>query len=189
VERLRPPWFVKPSRGGSSVGISRVERPEDLAAAIAEARRWDPKVIVEQGVTGAREIECGVLVDRRLGPPTASLPGEIKLDQPGRFYDFGLKYLAAEGVDLVVPAVLEPGQTAAVQALAVAACLALDVEGLARVDSFVRGSEVVLNEVNTLPGFTAISLFPRLWGVSGVDYPELIARLLDEALSRPAGLR
>ncbi|MDR1265451.1 MAG: D-alanine--D-alanine ligase [Propionibacteriaceae bacterium] len=189
VDQLRPPWFVKPSRGGSSVGISRVEQREDLAAAIAEARRWDPRVIVEQGVTGAREIECGVLIDRRLGPPTASLPGEIKLAQADRFYDFGLKYLSADGVDLMAPAALEPAQTTAVQELAVAACLALDVEGLARVDSFVKGAEIVINEVNTMPGFTAISLFPRLWGVSGVSYPELIARLLDEALSRPPGLR
>ncbi|MDR1806746.1 MAG: D-alanine--D-alanine ligase [Propionibacteriaceae bacterium] len=186
---LKYPLFVKPARGGSSVGITRVETPADLPAAIVTARRYDPKVIVEEGLVGIREVECGVLVDRRVGGPVASLPGEILVNTPTRFYDFTQKYLPEAAVDLVVPAPLTEAQRAEVQRLAVAAAVALDVEGLARVDTFVTADGVVVNEVNTMPGFTATSLFPRMWEATGVAYPELIGRLLDEALARPLGLR
>jgi len=182
------PVFVKPARGGSSLGIRRVDDAAGLADAIELARQFDPKVIVEQGFTAMREVECGVLVDRHSGA-TVSVPGEIQVHAPGRFYDFDLKYFADGAIDLVVPAPLEPTVTAEVQRLAVAACRALDIEGLARVDTFVTADGVVISEVNTMPGFTPTSLFPRMWQATGVDYPTLVGRLLDEALARPLGLR
>jgi len=183
------PVFVKPARGGSSLGIRRVDEASGLAGAIEEARRFDPKVIVEQGVTDMREVECGVLIDRRNGGPVTSVPGEIQVRAAGRFYDFDLKYFADGAVDLVVPAPLEPAVVAEIQRLAAAACQALDIEGLARVDTFVTGDGVLISEVNTMPGFTPTSLFPLMWQASGVDYPALVGRLLDEALTRPLGLR
>jgi D-alanine-D-alanine ligase len=192
LERLRSlafPLFVKPARGGSSLGITRVESEQELPAAIELAREFDRKVIVEQGFTGMREVECGVLADRRRGGPEASLPGEVRVLTDTQFYDFDLKYLPEAAVELFVPAPLDEATTAEVQRLAVAACLALDVEGLARVDTFVTRDGVFLNEVNTMPGFTPTSLFPRMWEASGVPYPELVCRLLDEALARPQGLR
>jgi D-alanine-D-alanine ligase len=189
IDTLAYPLFVKPARGGSSIGISRVERPDQLAAAIEEAHRFDPKVIVEQGVADMREIECGVLVDRREGAPRVSQPGEIKVQRADNFYDFEAKYLHEAEADLVVPAALDPAVTAEVQRLAAAACRALDVEGLARVDTFVTAAGVLVNEVNTMPGFTPQSLFPRLWAASGLPYPDLIGQLIEEALARPRGLR
>jgi D-alanine-D-alanine ligase len=186
---LAYPLFVKPARGGSSIGITRVDRPEELDQAIETALQFDPKVVVEQGFTAVREVECAVLVDRAQGQVMASEPGEIEVLAKDRFYDFEAKYLPDQPLALVVPAQLDPAITAEVQCLAQAACRALDVEGLARVDTFVTDQGVFLNEINTMPGFTPTSLFPVMWAASGLDYPSLVTRLLEEALSRPQGLR
>jgi D-alanine-D-alanine ligase len=189
IRTLSAPWFVKPARGGSSMGITRVTDPEDLPAAIAEARSYDPQVIVEQGVIGAREIECAVLGSLD-GPPVASLPGEIDVHTESRFYDFATKYLPDQPVSLVIPADLPPDVVTRVRELAVRAFLCLGVEGLARVDTFVLPDGTVsLNELNTMPGFTATSMYPKLWEAGGLAYTELVTRLLDLALSRPLGLR
>jgi D-alanine-D-alanine ligase len=189
IGALAAPWFVKPARGGSSLGITRVTAAEELPAAIANARTFDPQIIVEQGIIGAREIECAVLgtVD---GPPLASPPGEIDVHTESRFYDFATKYLPDQPVDLVIPADLPSGVVECVRELAVRAFVALGVEGLARVDTFVLADgTVILNELNTMPGFTATSMYPKLWEAAGVDYTTLVTRLLDLALARPLGLR
>jgi D-alanine-D-alanine ligase len=194
--RLGLPVFVKPARAGSSIGITKVADWAQFPAAVAAAAAVDPKVIVEAAVPG-REIECGVLAARGSGLPEASLPAEIRLRQGTDWYDFAAKYLD-DAVDFDVPADLTPEQTTAVQDAARRAYLALDCRGLARVDFFLGtapdGSDLlVINEVNTMPGFTPISMFPRMWAASGVSYPELVDRLVasavDPALSsgaRPA---
>jgi len=184
-ERLGLPVFVKPARAGSSIGITRVTDWAQFPEAVAVAAAVDPKVIVEACLPG-REIECGVLAARGGGLPEVSLPAEIKLRPGTDWYDFAAKYLD-DAVDFDVPADLTPEQTAAVQAAARRAYLALDCRGLARVDFFLGtapdGSELlVINEVNTMPGFTPISMFPRMWAASGVDYPELVDRLVTTAL-------
>ena len=186
---LAAPWFVKPARGGSSMGITRVTIAQDLPSAIAEAHDFDPQVIVEQGIMGAREIECAVLGSTD-GPPVASLPGEIDVHTESRFYDFATKYLPDQPVDLVIPADLPRETLECVRDLAVRAFVALGVEGLARVDTFVfPDGTVILNELNTMPGFTATSMYPKLWEAAGVPYTALVTRLLDLALARPLGLR
>jgi D-alanine-D-alanine ligase len=182
------PVFVKPARAGSSLGITRVTASEHLRDAIEAARRHDPKVIVEAAVSGAREIECGVLVDPD-GVPRASCCAEIRVGAGHDFYDFAAKYLD-DAAELIVPADLAADVAFEVQRIAVAAFEALGCEGLARVDVFVTADgRVLLNEVNTMPGFTPISMYPRMWAESGVDYPELVARLLADALRRGTGLR
>jgi D-alanine-D-alanine ligase len=191
-ERLGLPVFVKPSRAGSSIGITKVTDWAQFPQAVATAAAVDPKVIVEASVPG-REIECGVLAARGGGLPDTSLPAEIRLRPGVDWYDFSAKYLD-DSVDFDVPADLTPEQTAAVQEVARRAYLAMDCRGLARVDFFLAtaadGSDhLVINEVNTMPGFTPISMFPRMWAASGVTYPELVDRLIDSALppvSRPA---
>ena len=190
VAALGMPVFVKPARGGSSLGISRVDRPEDLVAAVEEAQRFDPKVIVEEGFVGARELECGVLADLDGGPPTASQVAEIRVRSASGFYDFEAKYLPEEQVALDVPADI-PGELAdRVRAVALATFEAIGCEGLARVDVFVtHEGHVVVNEINTMPGFTPHSMFPRMWAASGVEYPALVDRLVQLALRRPLGLR
>jgi D-alanine-D-alanine ligase len=189
IGALEAPWFVKPARGGSSMGIARVTTTADLPAAIAQARRFDPQVIVEQGIVGAREIECAVLGSLD-GPPVASLPGEIDVHTESRFYDFATKYLPDQPVDLVIPADLPAEVLECVRELAVRAFVALGVEGLARVDTFVYpDGTVILNELNTMPGFTATSMYPKMWEAAGLDYTDLVTRLLDLALARPLGLR
>jgi D-alanine-D-alanine ligase len=190
-DRLGLPVFVKPARAGSSIGITRVTDWAQFPAAVAAAAAVDPKVIVEAAVPG-REIECGVLAGRDGGPPEASLPAEIRLHPGTDWYDFTAKYLE-DAADFDVPAALTPEQTHAVQDAARRAYLALDCRGLARVDFFLGtnpdGSDLlVINEVNTMPGFTPISMFPRMWAASGVSYPELVDRLVTTALavgSRP----
>ncbi|WP_329137020.1 D-alanine--D-alanine ligase [Streptomyces sp. NBC_01476] len=179
------PLFIKPARAGSSFGISKVENTDELDAAIAEARRHDPKLIVEALLTG-REIECGVLEFE--DGPRASLPAEIPSANTEGFYDFDAKYIdSAEGI---VPAPLTAEQTAEVQRLAVAAFEAASCEGLVRADFFLLDNgRFVINEINTMPGFTPISMYPRMWQESGVSYPELIDRLIQAALSRATGLR
>ena len=182
LARLGLPMFVKPARAGSSVGISKVRSAADLPAALATAFGHDDKVLVEAGVAG-REIECGVLQDAD-GRVTASVPAEIRFVGGHDWYDFEAKYLV-DACEFDVPAALTPEVTARVQALAVRAFRALDGAGLARVDFFLTAAdEVIVNEVNTMPGFTPISMYPRVWAASGVPYPELIDRLIATALAR-----
>ncbi|GAA2183455.1 D-alanine--D-alanine ligase family protein [Brooklawnia cerclae] len=189
--RLRFPVFVKPARGGSSVGIVRVTDPSGLADAIAYAHRFDPKVVVEEGFVKAREVECAVLGPReRAGLPRTSRPGEIVVHTDDAFYDYEAKYLPKSGeVDLRVPAELDEAVEARVRELAAGSFEAIGAEGLARVDTFVTADgEVVVNEVNTMPGFTQLSMFPSLWQASGIDYRSLITDLLDQALGREVGV-
>ena len=190
VADLGLPLFVKPARAGSSLGITRVTDPADLAAAVAAAREHDPKVVVEAAVVG-REIECGVLGGRAGAPPRASLPGEIVVTDPRHaFYDFEAKYLDEQGVTLACPADLPADVVARVQDAAVRAFQAVGCEGIARVDVFVtEDGEVVVNEINTMPGFTPYSMYPRMWEASGIDYPALVDELIQLALERPTGLR
>lgn len=191
-QNLSYPLFVKPARGGSSVGIVRVADADQLCQAIEQARVYDPKVVVEQGFVGAREIECAVLgpasnPGRDDSTPRTSLPGEIVVHTETGFYDFDAKYLPTEGqVDLNVPADLDAGLQARVQRYAATAFRALGCEGLARVDFFVTAAgQIYVNEVNTMPGFTELSMFPSMWQASGITYPDLIADLIDQALRRP----
>jgi D-alanine-D-alanine ligase len=190
VGALTFPVFVKPARGGSSMGISKVDAPADLGAAIDLAQQHDPKIIVEQGFVGARELECGVLADLGGGPPLASELAEIRVQTTSGFYDFDAKYLPEEQVALDVPADVVDDLAREVKQLAVRAFEAIGCEGLARVDVFVtHGGQVVINEINTMPGFTAHSMFPRMWAATGVPYPDLIDHLITLALRRPVGLR
>ena len=184
------PVFVKPARAGSSLGISRVDDAADLPAALAEAARHDPKIVVEAAIVG-REVECAVLGGRDGGRPRASLPGEIVVTDPAHaFYDYEAKYFNENGVQLLCPADLPPEVTAAVQDVAVRTFEALDCEGIARVDVFVTDEgDVVVNEINTMPGFTPYSMYPMMWQVSGMSYTELVDELVRLALDRPTGLR
>ncbi|MFE5735365.1 D-alanine--D-alanine ligase family protein [Streptomyces sp. NPDC056528] len=179
------PLFVKPARGGSSVGITKVDDLSGLDEAIEEARRHDPKIIVEALVRG-REIECGVLEFE--DGPRASVPAEIPPVTDHDFYDFEAKYIdSASGI---VPAPIGDEATAEIQRLAVAAYEAVSCEGLVRADFFLtEDGGFVINEINTMPGFTPISMYPRMWQESGVSYPELVDRLLQAALTRSTGLR
>jgi D-alanine-D-alanine ligase len=181
AEALRYPVFTKPARLGSSIGISKVKSPEELPGALAMAFAHDAKVLVEQGVV-ARELEVGVLGNQ---DPEASVVGEVV---PGHeFYDFEAKYLD-ESSKLVIPAPVASAVSERVRQAAIRAFQALDCEGFARVDFFYLDStgEVLVNEVNTIPGFTPKSMFPLLWDATGVPYPELIARLVDLAVERHA---
>ncbi|MEE6282255.1 D-alanine--D-alanine ligase family protein [Georgenia sp. MJ170] len=188
VESLGFPVFVKPARAGSSLGISRITSADGLDAAVAEAQRHDPKVIVEAALEG-REIECGVLQGRGDASPRTALPGEIVVADHD-FYDFESKYLGAGEVDLRCPADLPDGVTQRVRDLAARAFEALSCEGLARVDFFVTDSgAVTINEINTMPGFTPYSMYPMMWDRSGVSYVELVDELIQLALERPVGLR
>jgi D-alanine-D-alanine ligase len=184
IQALGLPLFVKPARAGSSVGITKVTDWADLEAAVATAFEHDSKAIVEAAVVG-REIECGVL-ENADGLPEASVPAEIRLRPGHDWYDFDAKYLD-DACDFDVPADLAPAVTAEVRAAACQAFTALDCNGLARVDFFVTADDrVVVNEINTMPGFTPISMYPRMWAASGVDYPTLVDRLIAAALRRSA---
>ncbi|MFT4214846.1 MAG: D-alanine--D-alanine ligase family protein [Microbacterium sp.] len=179
IRSLGLPAFVKPARAGSSVGVSKVSEWGELDAALSIAFAEDGTVLVEQAVVG-REIECGVLAGRDGEPPRASVAGEIVIS--GReFYDFEAKYLDAPGIDLVCPAELGTGELAEMQRIAVRAFEAVGGEGLARVDFFYTGTEFFVNEVNTMPGFTPISMFPKCWIASGMSYQDLISELIDLA--------
>jgi len=185
VGELGLPVFVKPARAGSSIGITKVSDAAGLVEAIEAARAHDPKIVVEGAVTG-RELECGVL--EFADGPRASLPAEIKIADGFDFYDFEAKYIDANEVE--IPARLTEDEIARLRRLAVAAFEALSCEGLARVDVFLQeDGEFVINEVNTMPGFTPISAYPRMWEATGVSYPELIHRLIQAALDRSTGLR
>jgi D-alanine-D-alanine ligase len=190
VDSLGYPVFVKPARGGSSIGISKVVDRDGLDAAVREARRHDPKVVVEVSAEGGRELECGVLQGFGTNPPDTSVVAEISVDADHAFYDFAAKYLPEEHTRLTVPADLPANVVARIQQLSVQAFEVLSVEGLARVDFFVLPDErVVVNEINTMPGFTPSSMFPRMWDASGLAYPELVDRLIQLALHRDTGLR
>lgn len=182
------PVFVKPCRAGSSVGISRVESREGLAVAVKEAQNHDPRVIVEAGVVG-REVECGVLGGRSDWRSATAPLGEIEVPD-GEFYDYEHKYVD-DVVGLVCPAEVAPAYEERVRETALRAFDALECEGLARVDFFLDedSGTVLVNEVNTMPGFTPISMFPQMWAAAGVDYPSLIDALLEEAAARTVGLR
>ncbi len=174
------PLFVKPARAGSSVGVSKVTSLESLGEAIEVALREDSRVLIEQGISG-REVECGVLGGHDGGAPRVSVAGEIVMT--GReFYDFDAKYLDAPGVDLVCPAALSDEELAEMQRIAALAFTAIDGAGLARVDFFLTADGFVVNEINTMPGFTPISMFPKCWIASGVSYPEIIDELIALAL-------
>ncbi|MDV9189116.1 D-alanine--D-alanine ligase family protein [Streptomyces sp. SR27] len=179
------PLFVKPARGGSSMGITKVDDLSGLDEAIEEARRHDPKILVESLLRG-REIECGVLEFE--DGPRASVPAEIPPVTDHDFYDFEAKYIdSASGI---VPAPIGDEATAEIQRLAVAAYEAVSCEGLVRADFFLtEEGDFVINEINTMPGFTPISMYPRMWQESGVSYPELVDRLIQAALTRSTGLR
>ncbi|MFF3456574.1 D-alanine--D-alanine ligase family protein [Streptomyces sp. NPDC002730] len=179
------PLFVKPARAGSSIGITKVDDLSGLDDAIAEAQRHDPKILVESLLRG-REIECGVLEFE--DGPRASVPAEIPPVTAHEFYDFEAKYIdSAAGL---VPAPLTPEQTAEVRRLAVEAFDAASCEGLVRADFFLQeNGEFVINEINTMPGFTPISMYPRMWQESGISYSELVDKLIQAALRRPTGLR
>jgi D-alanine-D-alanine ligase len=188
-ERLGLPVFVKPSRAGSSIGISKVTSWNQLDEAIALARKTDPKVLVEAAVVG-REVECGVLEfpDGRI---EASLPAEIRVlsEKTNAWYDFETKYLG-EDAELDIPAKLSDALTERLRAAAVEAFRALDCQGLARVDFFVGDDgELTVNEVNTMPGFTTKSAYPKMWEITGVDYPTLLSTLIETAIARGTGLR
>jgi D-alanine-D-alanine ligase len=190
LERLGLPAFVKPARGGSSIGVSRVTSWHELPAAIAHARQHDPKVIVESAVVG-RELECGVL-EFPDGTVQASTVGEIRVagvrGREESFYDFATKYLD-DAAELDVPAKIDDDVSDAVRELAIRAFRAIDCQGLARVDFFLTEDGPLINEVNTMPGFTRISMYPRMWAASGVDYQSLLATMVETALARGMGLR
>jgi D-alanine-D-alanine ligase len=180
--RLGLPAFVKPARAGSSLGITRVTAWDDLAAAVATARQHDPKVLVEAAIVG-REIECAVL-ERPDGTVVSSLPAEIRIVGEAAFYDFDAKYLD-DVCEFDVPAKLDDDVAAELREQAVAAFRALDGQGLARVDFFVGpDGAITVNEVNTMPGFTPISMYPKLWQAAGLSYPELVDRLVELAVER-----
>ncbi|WP_458117171.1 D-alanine--D-alanine ligase family protein [Arthrobacter sp. D2-10] len=190
ASQLGFPVFVKPARAGSSMGISRATTPEELEDAVETARAFDPKVIVEAGIVG-REIEVAVLQGRGMDEPRTSLPGEIAV-QPGEheWYDFEAKYVDGSAAELSCPADLPPNVTDRVRELAARAFDALGTEGLSRVDFFYTpAGELIINEINTMPGFTPISMYPQMWAKSGLTYTELIDELIELALERRTGLR
>jgi len=182
--KLKYPVFVKPANLGSSVGISKAHDGKELGPAIAEAAKFDRKIVIEEGVGGkknrAREIECAVLGN---DDPTASVAGEIIPCK--EFYDYDAKYLV-EGSEAVIPAKLTKAEMKTVQRLAIAAFQAVDCTGLARVDFLIdpKSRRIFVNEINTMPGFTAISMYPKMWVASGVPYPELIDRLIQLGIER-----
>ena len=181
IEKLGLPLFVKPARAGSSVGVSKVSDLAELDAALEIAFAEDEKVLVETGVTG-REIEVAIL--ETADGVRASLPGEIVLTSRG-FYDFEGKYLGGDGVDVVCPAELSEAQIAAIQEIGVRSFAAVDGRGLARVDMFLTDEgELIVNELNTMPGFTPISMFPKCWVASGLGYGDLISELIEAGLRR-----
>lgn len=189
VADLGFPLFVKPARAGSSMGISKVHDASELDAAIEEAHRHDPKALVEPAAVGAREVECGVL-QALDGTPESSVLAEIVVGQGHEFYDFDAKYLPEEQTSLVIPADLPEATSERLRELAVRAFEAIGCEGLARVDFFVMpDGSIVLNEINTMPGFTPTSMYPRMWAATGVSYAALVDRLIQLALRRSTGLR
>ncbi len=180
---LGSPLFVKPANMGSSVGVSKARTRAEYDVAVETALQYDVKVLVEECVVG-RELECSVLGNAE---PLASVPGEIETGAGHAFYDYGAKYIDENGATLLIPAPLEPGVADAVRDIAVRAFTALCCEGMARVDMFLRGSgELLVNEINTIPGFTRISMYPKLWEASGLSFTRLVDRLIELAIERHA---
>jgi D-alanine-D-alanine ligase len=188
IAELGSPLFVKPARGGSSIGTSKASDLAQLRSAIAVARSYDPKVIVEAAIEG-REIECSVLEGRDGGPPDTSLPGQLLIDGGEEFWDFEAKYLdAASGMAIPAPIPAEDQQE--IRRMSAQAFEAVSCEGLARVDFFyTRQGEILINEINTIPGLSPASYFQKMWEASGLAFPDLIDRLLQTALARRPGLR
>ncbi|MCD4524742.1 D-alanine--D-alanine ligase family protein [Nocardioides sp. cx-173] len=183
------PLFAKPARGGSSIGISKIHDASELDGAIEGALAHDPKVLIEVAAEGAREVECGVL-QRFDGGTDTSVPAEVRITGEHEFYDFAAKYLPEEHTELDVPADLPEEVATRLRALAAQAFEAVGCEGLARVDFFLHpDGSLVVNEINTMPGFTPLSMFPRMWAATGVGYSELVDRLIRLALARDTGLR
>jgi D-alanine-D-alanine ligase len=181
AEELGYPVFTKPATLGSSVGITKVHDPTELDDGMDEAFRYARKAIVERAIAPVREIECAVLGN---DDPVASTAGEI-LPQGHEFYDYEAKYLDEHGAELVIPAAVSDDMLGRVQRMAVAAFRTVEAAGMARVDFFLRGDdELWLNEINTIPGFTSISMYPKLWEASGVPYAELVERLIELAIER-----
>lgn len=181
------PQFVKPANLGSSVGVSRVKEQAELTPALEHAFEFDDKLVIEAGLDHPREVECAVLGGEL---PRASVPGEITIDHPDGFYSYAAKYVDGSGVHTRIPADLSPEQTEVVQRLALSTFRTLECDGLSRVDLFLDKSGAwYVNEINTLPGFTAVSMFPKLWQASGVPARELMTILIDDALSRAARKR
>ena len=176
---LGSPFFIKPVNMGSSVGISKVRNEAEYIAAVKEAFQYDTKIIIEEFIPG-REIECAVLGNEE---PAASLPGEIIPSHD--FYSYDAKYLDEKGASLQIPAKLDDGTIKRIQELAVKVFQVLCCEGLSRVDFFLKANgEIIVNEINTMPGFTKISMYPKMWEICGVSYTELITRLIELAISR-----
>jgi D-alanine-D-alanine ligase len=185
VATLGYPVFVKPARGGSSRGTTKVNSADQLAAAVDEAHLFDPKAMVENAVIG-REIECAVLEIN--GKPEASVVGQIEIDSKFEFYDFEAKYLDG-ATTITLPAPISDSIASQIQQKAIEAFVALGCSGLARVDFFLTPhNEVVINELNTMPGFTATSVYPKMWAASGVAYTDVITHLLKSALTRNNGV-
>jgi len=188
IEALGWPLFVKPARGGSSLGTSKASGPDELARAIALARQYDPKVLVEKAIN-AREIEVAVLEGLDGAAPETSLPGELRLDGGEEFYDFEAKYLD-QSSGMLIPAPIPQTDIERIRAMAGAAFNAVSAESLARVDFFYTpDGEILVNEINTLPGMSPTSYFQKMWEASGMPFPQLIDRLLESALRRRPGLR
>jgi D-alanine-D-alanine ligase len=185
TQALRYPVFVKPANLGSSVGISKATNDATFAEAMALALRFDRKIVVEEGVPNAREIECAVLGNDN---PEASVPGEIIVTHRDGFYSYDAKYIDADGATTKIPADLTPELQTRVRTLSIEAFRALELSGMARVDFFIdrQTNALFLNEVNTIPGFTSISMYPKMWEASGLSYPALLDRLLTLALERHA---
>ncbi len=188
IAELGWPLFVKPARGGSSIGITRVTDPDGLDEAIEAARVHDPKVLVEAAVDGM-EVECAVLEGLDGGPPEASVPGQVVVDEHSAFYDFQAKYLAS-GTYMRIPAPIPAAAAAQVRRLACAAFDALSCEGLARVDFFyTKAGTILVNEINTMPGMTPASGFPMMWAATGLPLPQLVDRIIQTALRKRPGPR
>ncbi len=189
VGRLAYPLFVKPARAGSSLGVTRVDAASELDAALRVAFAEDPKVLVESGISG-REVECGVLSGMAGEAHRTTVPGEVVVGEDLDFYDYESKYFGKGTVTIDIPARIGDDNVAAVREVAAKVFTALELEGLARVDVFVTGDgDVVVNEVNTMPGFTQISMFPVLWENMGVSYTDLITTLIEHAARKRRGLR
>ena len=183
IAELGWPVFVKPARGGSSIGITRVASAADLEDAVSAARLHDPKVLVEAAVDGI-EVECAVLEGLDGGPPEASVPGQVVVDERSLFYDFQAKYLLS-GTTMRIPAPIPASAAAEVRRLACAAFDAISCEGLARVDFFyTTAGTILVNEINTMPGMTPASGFPMMWAASGLPMPQLIDRIIQTALRK-----
>ena len=178
-KELGSPVFIKPANMGSSVGISKANNEAEYHAALKDAFQYDTKVVIEEFISG-REIECAVLGNEE---PAASLPGEIIPSHD--FYSYDAKYVDTQGASLQIPAKLDAETTKRIQEMAIKVFTTLCCEGLSRVDFFLKaGGEIIVNEINTMPGFTKVSMYPKMWEVSGMSYTDLITKLIELAISR-----